>query len=406
MSGKSDQGGCPFRSRARRFSLSLRMASSGTMATAAPFSISEQTSTMSLQRVMIIPAISKTLRAATASRLVGARRRIRSSSVAADSSLIVGPRKRTIRLAVDGRPGEHPLEIGERLPDRDATTVEPQLPDGPLVPAAPLLHDRDGLPHLAHGLEVAEKDDSVREVGYVDGRLHRPDEAVLGDQEERHDALVPEVGQEFMELGDEEPLLGHGIEVAVQAVDDYDSRPPRAVGPLDGRPDPVGELARRQLGRVDGLDADAARLDVLRDVHPEARRPLQDGLQPLVEGEDRCPLAAGRRGPRILEGERRLAAAGGAEEDRTGPVRDAPAHQQIQLGVAGFEEAALLAELMLGGDEPRKDVEAPRCDDEVVVATPVLLPPELRDAEASPLGPVLGRELLQAHDPVGDALEL
>ena len=137
-------------------------------------------------------------------------------------------------------------------------------------------------------------------------------------------------------------------------------RPRRAVGPLDGRPDAVGELARRELGRVDGLDGDAARLDVLRDVHPEARRPLQDGLQPLVEGEDRGPLAAGRRGPRILEGERRLAAPGGAEEDRTGAVLEAPAHQRIQLGVAGLEEAALLAVVVLGGDEPREDVEAPR----------------------------------------------
>ena len=192
------------------------------------------------------------------------------------------------------------------------------------------------------------------------GDCMRPDEAVLGDDEERHDALVPEVGQELVELGDEEPLLGHGVEVAVQAVDDDDPRARRAVRLLDGRPDLVGELARRQLGRVDGLDADAARLDVRRDVHPQARGPLQDGLQPLVEGEDRGPLAAGRRRPRILDGERRLAAAGGAEQDRAGPVLEPAAHQGIQLGVAGLEQAPLLAVIVLGGDEPREDVEAAR----------------------------------------------
>ena len=57
-------------------------------------------------------------------------------------------------------------------------------------------------------------------------------------------------------------------------------------------------------------------------------------------------------------------------------------------------------------DEPREDVQPALLDDEVVVAAAVLLAPELRDAQPPPLGAVLGRELLQADDPVGDALEL
>ena len=186
---------------------------------------------------------------------------------------------------------------------------------------------------------------------------------MLGDDEEGHDPLVAEVGEQFMELGDQEPLLGHRVQVAVQAVDDDHFRPRLAVFSLDGRPDAVGELPRRQLGRVDRLDGDVARVDVLRDVHPEARRPLQDGLEPLVEGEDGGPLAAVRRGPRVLEGERRFAAAGRPEEDRAGAVLEAAAQEGVQLDVAGFEQAPLLAVVMLRGDEPRKDVEASRGDD-------------------------------------------
>jgi len=35
---------------------------------------------------------------------------------------------------------------------------------------------------------------------------------------------------------------------------------------------------------------------------------------------------------------------------------------------------------VLGGDEPRKDIDASHGNDEVVEAAPVLLTPELRDA--------------------------
>ena len=71
-----------------------------------------------------------------------------------------------------------------------------------------------------------------------------------------------------------------------------------------------------------------------------------------------------------------------------------------------LKQAALLAVVVFPRDEPREDVEPALLDDEVVVAAAVLLAPELHDAQPPPLGAVLGRELLQAHDPVGDALEL
>src|SRR5262249_44215504 len=157
-----------------------------------------------------------------------------------------------------------------------------------------------------------------------------------------------------------------------------------ALGTHDSRLDPVGEFSRRELGRVDGHDLDSARLNVRRDIHIKARGPFQDSLEPLVEGKDGGPLSTGGGGSRILDGEGGLSAAGGTEEDRAGPELDSFAHQGIQLGIAGLQEASLQALIILGGDEPRKDVEAALLDDEVVVASPIGLASELRDPDASP----------------------
>ena len=63
--------------------------------------------------------------------------------------------------------------------------------------------------------------------------------------------LLAEVGQDFMELSNEKALLGHGVQVAVQAVDDDD----HGAVALDCAADGVGKFAWRQLRRVDPLCA-------------------------------------------------------------------------------------------------------------------------------------------------------
>ena len=60
-----------------------------------------------------------------------------------------------------------------------------------LVLAASFLDDRDGLPNLALGLQIPKEDHRVSEVAGVEGRLHDdPSDAVLGDDQEGHDALM------------------------------------------------------------------------------------------------------------------------------------------------------------------------------------------------------------------------
>ena len=58
--------------------------------------------------------------------------------------------------------------------------------------AAALLDDRDRLPHLAAGLEVAEQDDGVGQVAGVDRRVHLPaDQSLMGADQQRGHAGWP-----------------------------------------------------------------------------------------------------------------------------------------------------------------------------------------------------------------------
>jgi len=85
---------------------------------------------------------------------------------------------------------------------------------------------------------------------------------------------------------------------------------------------------------------------------------------------------------------------------------DALTHQVVEVGIARLQQAPLLVALMVGGDEPREDRQAAPPDNEVVITSTVRLSAELQDTQPPPLGAVLGRQLLQRHDAVHDALQL
>ena len=107
------------------------------------------------------------------------------------------------------------------------------------------LSDRDRLPHLAGRFEEPQQHDVVGEVAEIDRRLHLPDQPVLRDDRDRQDAVLAQEHEQLVQLRQQKALLGHRVEVAVQAVDDDDRR----VIPFDRRADAVRELARRHLGR-------------------------------------------------------------------------------------------------------------------------------------------------------------
>src|SRR5438552_2135159 len=134
------------------------------------------------------------------------------------------------------------MEFLQRRAYLNTAGAERELAERSFVLAASLFHHRNGLPDCSGTFKVSEQDHGIREVAGVHGRLHRTsDETVLRDDHECYHALLAKVRQEFMQLNDHEPFLGHGIEIAVQAVNDNELCPVM----IDSLAHPMREFTRR-----------------------------------------------------------------------------------------------------------------------------------------------------------------
>ena len=180
----------------------------------------------------------------------------------------IGSEQRIVRAFVDRHAGEDAAELAQRFTDANAALVHAEFANGALVDAAAFLHHRDRLPHFAPGFEVAQQDHGVGEVAGIHRRVHlRADDAVMRANQQRRHALLRQVHQHLVQLDGEEALLGHGVEVAVEAVDDDDLD---AVA-FDGLANLVRELARRQFRRIDLHQLDQAGLDLVFQIDAERR---------------------------------------------------------------------------------------------------------------------------------------
>src|SRR4029453_18170256 len=184
--------------------------------------------------------------------------------------------------------GQDSAELLQRLTDPDSGTGQGKIADAALVRAAALLQYRDRLTNHAAGLEVAQDDDRVGQVAGVDRRLHlHADQAVLRADQKRGDTGLAEERQQLVQLDDQELLVRHRVEIAVEAVDDDD---PGVV--LRDRPaDVVNEFAGRQLRGVDLAHADPAGIDMRLEVHAHAGAARKQRLDALVEDKQRRALA-------------------------------------------------------------------------------------------------------------------
>src|SRR5436190_6976201 len=87
--------------------------------------------------------------------------------------------------------GKHPFKLPQREANLHALSGDQsELPNGPLVLAAALLHHRQGLANLTAGLEIARGDDSVREITEVHWGNGLGDQPVLGKDQDGQDALL------------------------------------------------------------------------------------------------------------------------------------------------------------------------------------------------------------------------
>ncbi len=205
-----------------------------------------------------------------------------------------------------------------------------------------------------------------------------------------------------MQLDDEETFVRHGVEVAVEAVDDDD------LGVVfgDGGADGVHEFAGREFGRVDLAHPDVARVDVGAQFHAHARAAGAQGADAFVEDEQRRALAASGGGNGELHGHRGLAGAGRADKQGAGAFFDAAAEQVVECLQAAGNTGLGERHHMFGGDQAGVHLQAAAHYSVIVVAAAELLAAELDDDQPAPGGAVVGVVLLQADDGVGDALHL
>src|SRR5690349_10686461 len=158
MMGRSDQEGC-WASAASRAPTPSLSASSAMTAPAAPSPMAPASASMLGHTPAWNPACLRALTRSSASRPVGVRSRIRSprllgslaSTPTVDGAALV--EKRLPFSQVRRNSGQHALEIVQRLTHPDPRIGDLKLADGVLVMAAAFLQHRDGLAHLAEGLE-------------------------------------------------------------------------------------------------------------------------------------------------------------------------------------------------------------------------------------------------------------
>src|SRR5688572_4593282 len=108
-----------------------------------------------------------------------------------------------------------------------------------------------------------------------------------------------------MHLDRQETFLGHGVQVAIEAVDDYDAH----LIAIDCAKNSMSKLARREFGRINLLQSDESILEVTLDIRVDTLRSTDVGFDDLVENENGRLFVARRRGYGKLRAESRFAAA-------------------------------------------------------------------------------------------------
>src|SRR5665213_646621 len=398
--GRSDQGGW-----ASTHSLSARGScpnrpSSATRTTAAPRASSSINPEKLAHTKGSMPTLRMNAAAAAPSRPTGAKIRTRASR----SVLAIGLDIEEATGVPDilRRSAEDAGELPERRAQADAIGAKLELADGVLVLAAALLHHRQGAPDGARVFEVAQHDHRVAEVAHVQRRIHRADQAVLGQDLDGEDAELAEIAQQLMHLQDEEALVRHGVEVAVEAVDDDE------LGSvlLDALAHEGSELARRHLGRIYLLDAQEPRGHALVEGQADRARAGHYGAASLIERENDGTLFALGRGDRIGERQGRFADAGRADEQDVGAALQPAAQHLVQGDVTTGGELPVETAMVFRRDQAREDAQAAGVDDEVVIAATEVDAAHLDHADTAALGAVVHCELLQKDHAVGDGVQL
>jgi len=123
------------------------------------------------------------------------------------------------------------------------------------------------------------------------------DHAVLGHHQDRHHSHLGKIREELVHLHCEQAVLGHRLQVSVEAVDHHDA----SAFLLDRAAHVPREFAGAHLGRIDALHDRPPRLHLGGDIHAEGPSTRKERAQPLVECVDGDAPALLRRSHRVMQ---------------------------------------------------------------------------------------------------------
>ncbi|KAF1854886.1 hypothetical protein Lal_00009772 [Lupinus albus] len=303
---------------------------------------------------------------------------------------------------VAGQPGQHAVEPFERQAHAHAVRAEAQLVDAERVVRRAALDDGDGAVQAAVRFEKAQQDRGVAQVAQVDVVADFADQSVLAEHQHGRDALLVQVRQELVHLQRQELLARHRLQVGVQAVDGDEG----GALFLHRVAQHLRELAGRQFGRVDMIDQQPARFHEGPQRHPERGAAGVERGQALVEQVERRGLAALQRRQQAARRQRGLADAGRADDQAVGAARQPAAQQGVQLGRAGRAHLGREVARVFGRHQAREHGDPARLQDVVVVAAAEADAAHLDDVHAAALLAEFLGDLVEADDPVRDAVQV
>ncbi|KTT91724.1 hypothetical protein NS44R_14790, partial [Mammaliicoccus sciuri] len=188
------------------------------------------------------------------------------------------------------------------------------------------------------------------------------------------------VGQQFVKLQNELLLLRHGGDVAAEAGDHEDLD-----GALLNFLDNVGgELARRNLRRVDLPNDKLPLIDARPKVEAHCFRARQKGVDALVELIDRHLLSSLASGSKILQPESGFSGAGRSGDENSCAARRTAIQQRVKFRYAATNTFVRVFDFMLGCDQSRKDIQAATPNDKVVESGDEIHASEFLNLKPSP----------------------
>src|SRR5580700_12199413 len=112
----------------------------------------------------------------------------------------------------------------------------------------------------------------------------------------------------------------------------------------------MNQLTGREFRGVDLAKDQFPGVNMLPDVESQAFCPDHESCHGLIEGEKCCTAAALDLRHGITDGNRRLSAARGSQQERARAAIEPSAKQRVERGDAAFQLCRLEAEQVLRGD--------------------------------------------------------